>query len=239
MVRMLTHDEIEIGGGTQARSEINYFVVNEYAEHYRNGVEFPPLVVYDDGAKKWLSRGFHRYHASKDAGVARVACEVRKGTKRDAVWDAIADNQTHGLRRTNADKKRAVEMALKDKEWSGMSNVAIAEHVGVDASFVLRIRNEKEAAQVVTVTTKTKRTGKDGKKQAAKKSKRRTPVKDEPPPEPDQDDDGESLHPATICEHSEKARNALADLEQALMILDIDCDKELAAIRMKLMKLAA
>lgn len=235
--RMLSHGEIEIGGGTQARSEINYFVVNEYAEHYRNGVEFPPLVVYDDGAKKWLSRGFHRYHASKDAGVAKVPCEVRKGSKRDAVWDAIADNQTHGLRRTNADKRRAVEMALKDKEWAAMSNRAVAEHVGVDESSVRKTRDELEQLRENRSSQKEEtRTGRDGKKRKLPK-KRRAKPKQPYPPEPDEgDDEQEESEPRTDIS---RVRLALAELEEACIEAGVDCDKEIAAIRMKLMKAAA
>jgi hypothetical protein len=38
----------------------------------------------------------------------------------------VGANATHGLRRSNADKRRAVSMLLDDPEWAQWSNLAIA-----------------------------------------------------------------------------------------------------------------
>lgn len=53
-------NQISRDGGTQSRAEINYSVIEEYAEAFREGVTFPPVTVYYDGEFHWLADGFHR-----------------------------------------------------------------------------------------------------------------------------------------------------------------------------------
>lgn len=48
--------------------------------------------------------------------------------------------QSHGLRRTNADKRRAVDAALRHPNAAKMSNVQIAEHCGVGEALVRHMR---------------------------------------------------------------------------------------------------
>jgi len=52
--------QIRIDGGTQPRTELNEDVIAEYAELLADGVEFPVITVYFDGANYWLADGFHR-----------------------------------------------------------------------------------------------------------------------------------------------------------------------------------
>lgn len=58
------------------------------------------------------------YHAYRAAGVDEVPAEVRTGTLRDAVLYSVGANAAHGLRRSNAGKRRAVETLLADAEWA-------------------------------------------------------------------------------------------------------------------------
>lgn len=53
-------------------------------------------------------------------------------------WGVNAD---HGLRRSNADKRRAVTILLRDEEWSGWSNVQIAKQCAVSEHLVRDIRS--------------------------------------------------------------------------------------------------
>jgi ParB-like chromosome segregation protein Spo0J len=152
---------IRIDGGTQARVEIDMQVVADYAEAVNAGIEFPAITVYHDGADYWLADGFHRFHAHKQAGKASIAAEVVTGTARDAILHSLGANGTHGLRRSNADKRKAVMTMLADAEWAEWSDRKIAEACGVTHPFVAGIRKPKEvitvitpkADQVVTVTT--------------------------------------------------------------------------------------
>lgn len=133
---------IRIDGGTQSRVEINNEIVTEYAEAIKAGSEFPPVVVFNDGADNWLADGFHRFHAHNQAGKTSIATDVRTGTARDAVLFSLGANGTHGLNRTNADKRKAVTTMLNDVEWAKWSDGAIAKACSVSSMTVGRIRAE-------------------------------------------------------------------------------------------------
>ena len=135
-------EKIRIDGGTQARAAINYTVVDEYAAIIREGDDFDPVVVYHDGAEYWLADGFHRYHAYRKAMAIEMPAEIRQGSLRDAVLFSLGSNATHGLRRTNADKEKAVMTMLKDGEWAAWSDREIARRCVVNNHFVARIRAE-------------------------------------------------------------------------------------------------
>lgn len=143
----------------QPREMIDHDTVTQYAEDMLAGIKFPPVIVYYDGNRHWLSQGWHRWHAAEAASLETITAEVREGTRDDARWDAAGSNREHdcaGQRRKNEDKRRAVRMALEAKpNWS---TPRIADHVGVSQPFVLKIR------QAITVISSTHRVeGADGK----------------------------------------------------------------------------
>lgn len=129
--------------------------VEEYTVSWEIGVEFPPLVVYrDEDGTTWLSEGFHRLEAARLAeGIEAVACEVREGGKREALLNAVGSNATHGRRRTNEDKRRAVELVLGLKEK--LSNRKIAELCAVSHEFVNHIVKGHPAAELKVATVAT------------------------------------------------------------------------------------
>lgn len=134
-------DSIETNGGTQSRAQLDQDTIISYADEMRGGAEFPPVVVFHDGEKYWLADGFHRLSAAKLASDdRRITADVRQGTRRDAVLYSVGANAKQGLRRTNADKRRAVTTLLEDEEWAKWSDAVIAEKCGVDRSFVSRTR---------------------------------------------------------------------------------------------------
>jgi hypothetical protein len=149
---------IEIADGSQARVKLDQTVVDNYASCMQEGAEFPPLEVVFDGSTYWLWDGIHRLLSCQKAGIGVASCNVQRGTKSDAEWLATSANRTHGLPRSNADKQRAVRLALAHPKSSGMTDRAIAEHVGVSHEFVRKLRD-----QVSTVDTCETRTGRDGK----------------------------------------------------------------------------
>ena len=65
-----------------------------------------------------LADGFHRVLATCMAGLTEIAADVRVGSQRDAFLYGISANSTHGLARTNADKRKAVALLLVDAKWS-------------------------------------------------------------------------------------------------------------------------
>lgn len=131
---------IRIDGGTQARASLDQSTVHEYAEAMERGDSFPPVVVYFDGSAYWLADGFHRYFGSQKIGALNIDADVRNGTKRDAILFSLSANANHGLRRTNADKRKAVETLLADEEWSKWSDRKIADACGVSHEFVRQRR---------------------------------------------------------------------------------------------------
>jgi hypothetical protein len=89
--------------------------------------------------------GFHRYFAKQRNRRDKFACEVRPGTKRDAILHAVGANAEHGLKRTDADKRRAVNILLDDPEWSQWSGREIARQCKVSESLVRTMRAERES----------------------------------------------------------------------------------------------
>lgn len=142
-VMALNIADVRLDGGTQPRAGIDQAVVADYANDMEaNGAEFPPVQVVYDGQEYWLWDGFHRLHARKRNGLYTVPAIVRQGTRRDAVLLSVGANATHGFRRTNEDKRRAVLALLHDEEWAQWSDREIARRCAVDNSFVSRVRKE-------------------------------------------------------------------------------------------------
>lgn len=150
-------------GGTQMRAGMDAATITEYEEAIKgaDGWPFPPVVVFHDGEKYWLADGFHRVNAAHRSGKhTAIPAEVKAGTRRDAILYAAGANASHGLRRTNGDKRRAVEVLLKDVEWSQWSNVEIAKRCQVAESSVRNIRAELERTSQIAKSVV--RTGADG-----------------------------------------------------------------------------
>jgi len=139
---VLALDVLRLDGGTQPRAVIDHDVVAEYAEAMREGAVFPPVVVYHDGEHYWLADGFHRVHAARAAGLDSIRAEVKSGSVRDAVLYSVGANATHGLRRKDSDKRRAVERLLRDEVWGTWSNREIANACRVSHPFVGKVRAE-------------------------------------------------------------------------------------------------
>lgn len=150
---------IRIDGGTQSREALNQATVAEYAEAMTEGVTLPPITLFFDGSNHWLVDGFHRYFAAKQVGFTDMPAEVRDGTQLDAQWASYTVNKDHGLRRSNADKRKAVMGALAHPYGKAKSDNQIAKELGVHHSTVGDIRRSlAESASDVpaerTYTTK-------------------------------------------------------------------------------------
>jgi hypothetical protein len=136
---------IRIDGGTQPRQEINYDVVKDYAELMRDGVVFPPVTVFFDGAEYWLADGFHRYHGHKANATATIEAEVITGSIDDAEEYSFTANGGRGNDLTREDKKAIIRrMFLKKERYGDWSQERIAKHVHVSAMFVSRVKASME-----------------------------------------------------------------------------------------------
>jgi len=149
------------------RQKIDDDVVADYAASYKAKVKMPqPVIVFDPATKSsWVADGMHRITAAMQIKLKAIPCDVITGTYEDCVKLALSANQTHGLRRSNKDKRQCVSTAIKT--WPDISNRHIAEMMGVDDKTVGTIRKELEEECAVAPTPV--RTGKDDKKQSSEK----------------------------------------------------------------------
>jgi len=168
----LSIDKLRTDGGTQIRAKLSDETIEAYAEAYARKTEMPPVTAFYDGEAYWLADGFHRVQAARKAGRSRLDVDVRAGTQRDAVLHACGANDSHGLRRSNADKRRAVETLLRDEKWGRESSNWIAKHCGVSQPFVSTVK-----AEVITVITSARVRGSDGKSYPASKPRKPAPAR--------------------------------------------------------------
>jgi hypothetical protein len=136
--------------GMQMRAARDPALVAEYRAAYE--AKGPAALgrlkaVKDPEGWYWTWDGNHRYEAGCEAQVRALPGDVRDGTAEDAAWLATSANKEHGLKRTNEDKRKAVEAALKMRPE--MSNVAIADHCGVSDTTVADARGRLESSSVI------------------------------------------------------------------------------------------
>lgn len=182
MFRELAIGQIRRLPELQARAALNTDRIEQYAEAYRNKEEMPHLIVWKVDGEFLLTQGFHRVAAAEAAGIETLLCNCKDGTLLDAIWDAATSNKEgdHGtLYRSNADKRRAVELAIKARPK--MSNLEIARCVFVSDRLVGIVRSTLKDSESTSV-----REGKDGREIntaniGKKKAKKADP---DPPPRP-------------------------------------------------------
>jgi len=147
--------QLRIDGGTQPREQIDDNVVADYMERLREGVEFPPVVVFFDSSAYWLADGFHRYYANRRLARTHIEAEVHEGTQRDAILYSVGANCEHGLRRSNADKRKAVATMLTndkvsmDDDGNPWSDREVARRCRVSPHTVARYRDELDSSHTM------------------------------------------------------------------------------------------
>ena len=150
-------DAIAQHGGTQPRVGLDEDTVADYTERMRwDDLEgaivdpdlqrWDPVTLFFDGQTHWLADGFHRLAAAHRAQIHHIQALVHQGSQRDAVAHSLGANATHGKRRTNQDKRRAVARALEDAQWGAHSDREVARMCRVSQPFVSKLRAELEHA---------------------------------------------------------------------------------------------
>jgi hypothetical protein len=178
MKRELQLDYIETS--IQCRHRIDPATVEDYATDMKNGSlpKFPELVVFSPrGSDRYiLADGHHRWHAAKAAGLKVFKCDVRIGDEHEALHYALSANAENGLRRTSADKRKAVLMALNEPAFDKLSLRDMGELCRVSHATVRNIKEEinEKAAEI-----------KNGKAGTTKKA-RKLANKNKPKAPPDQ-----------------------------------------------------
>ncbi len=151
--RMVSIEAIIVDATVQSRTAIDEATVDAYAEAMQNGAKFPAVVVFGMGKVAdgfILADGFHRVAGAGRAGLSQILADVHGiGTlegdlpaiaRQHARLHAASANMTHGLRRTNADKRRAVAMVLDNPDARRWGDRRIAKHCGVHHELVGVVR---------------------------------------------------------------------------------------------------
>src|SRR5262249_10900940 len=71
-----------------------------------------------------------------------IAATIHPGGQRAALLHALGANDTHGHRRTDMDRRHAIELMLADPEWQAWSNREIARQCRVSEFLVRTVRQE-------------------------------------------------------------------------------------------------
>ena len=126
-----------------ARERLDEETIAEYSEAMQEDDQrFPAIRVIrlPGGGPLWVVDGWHRVEAAKRAKFSKMRASIREGKWANAVLAAVGSNTRHGLRRSNADKRRVVEMLLELPEWAEASDREVARRCGVSHPFVADVR---------------------------------------------------------------------------------------------------
>ncbi|MHC4403899.1 MAG: ASCH domain-containing protein [Planctomycetota bacterium] len=163
------------------RVRLGKTVINDYAQAMKDETELPLIVVFQQGRKYWLADGRHRLEAARRIGRQEIMADVRKGARREALLYAVGANAEHGLRRTNADKRKAVQLLLDAPECRQWSVNLIAQACNVSWDLAEAVRKaylpEPEDSERLAKRAGTVYSQKVGKRGRKKGPPPRTPVR--------------------------------------------------------------
>lgn len=165
MKKIISLDEIDIAHSPVVRAEFRPEVADEYAEQYLDKKNKMPLpVLFKDPTMKepyvyLIGDGLHRIRAMQKVGLKLHMFEIMEGSRAECVKYALGSNIGHGIRRTNADKRHCVTLALQ--EFRGVSNGVIADYCAVGVDLVADVLKELLTTGAIPKAEKT--VGLDGK----------------------------------------------------------------------------
>lgn len=128
--------------GLQIRCRLSEETIRDYMDAVRDGAVLPPVVLFNEGPGRplYLADGFHRVEVARRLAQKTIRAEVREGGYAEALAFALGANSSHGLRRTNEDKRNAVKVAWENRKMLfGVDNPSagsVAEACGVSQAFV-------------------------------------------------------------------------------------------------------
>ena len=156
-----------------------------------DGAIFPPVEAFFDGINYYLVDGYHRYFAHKAAVARDIEVKVTNGTQREAQQYSMGVNDKHGLKRNNADKRKAILKALNDPEWSTWSDREISRLCRVSHVLVSKLRKD-----FGDTNTAKKYVNKQGKETVMETSNigKTTTAKKAPDPEPEVETEYDKVH---------------------------------------------
>ena len=158
--------DLNLDAAINARVEINQSVVEEYKDLFRDKEEtmlqvpsvpkvnpLNPCVLRAKTGGFYILDGWHRVLAAKALGLDRIVVTLYGGDRTYTLEEArvlsATVNTAHGLRRSDADKRKAVTILLTDEP--GRTNDATARLAGVSPSLVAAVRREMVDAGTLTL----------------------------------------------------------------------------------------
>jgi len=129
----------------QCRESVPEEIIKDYEEAWKDKASFPPVKAFAVDGELLVVDGFCRVLAAQNVGKSKISVEVFEGTFNDALRAACGANSTHGLRRTNADKRKAANIAIFN--FPDESSRAIADLCGVSHVYIQKIRDADREAQ--------------------------------------------------------------------------------------------
>lgn len=126
----------------RTRYRLDKATIKDYEEAMRSGAVFPPLVVFSEknSQRYVLADGHHRLEAAKRLKKNTFLCTVKRGDKHIALRFALGANADHGLRRSNADKRKCVLLAMNCPDFDGWSMRMIADLCHVSRPLVSDVK---------------------------------------------------------------------------------------------------
>jgi len=140
MEKMLKICEVLVNDELHPRARLSEPTIGDYARAMEEGIDLPPIDVFQDAEGCYLADGRHRLEAARRIGRKEVPAIVHKGSLRDAILFAVGANAKHGLRRTRADKRKAVQLLLADPEWREWAVNKIAKVCNVSWDLAEAVR---------------------------------------------------------------------------------------------------
>lgn len=163
------------------REELDKELVVQYKKNLSIIVDENPIKIYDTPSGLILYDGFHRIAAARQLNWTEIKANVKKGSVQDAYAAACLANLKHGKPLSRDERRKAIKKYIKLKVK--LSNVLIANAIGVHETTILRHRRELEAAG--EIEPQEKRLSSDGSLYSVQTDEISAIAEIDPEPEPD------------------------------------------------------
>ena len=144
-IKLVTTSLLVLDPRLQCRETVPEGIIKEYEEGWKDKVDFPPVQVFEVEGELFVVDGFCRVMAASNIGKSKIPATVTRGTFSDAVRAACGANYAHGLRRTNADKRKAAMIAIA--QFPDETTRALAEMCGVSHAYIGNLRDGEKNIQ--------------------------------------------------------------------------------------------
>lgn len=141
---MVPLDDVTRDESLQPRDGLKETHTRALVAAIEEGVDIPPVVLYQLGDELVLADGWHRYAAHQRAGKNKIRADIYEGDREDAVAHAGAANVGDKLGLTASEKVRFLRALLKLPKYAKGSDRALARMCGTSPSTVAKYKREMQ-----------------------------------------------------------------------------------------------